>query len=178
MYTFSLKLFNPAWVNTAIYLQLAETYRLPSIDTLLVSMEKDVAWACDPSTQVYYLDNLREAVKRDIFEVRFKTSERAREYTDLFLSVKDYEVHLLTFSFGGRGDRRCSSRVIGWLKEIAKKQAVELEFEVEGVAEKELVRFIREHSLSAFQWNARLERYLHVTDDYREVKEVKRGIYR
>lgn len=176
MYTFSMRLFHPGWVNTVIYSQLEETYKLPSLETLLASIDQDVVWNCDPTTQAFYVDNLRETNKGHMFQLRFKTTKDAREYTDLFMSVERNTVYSLALHFGSRGDRRCMSRIIGWLKDIAKKQAIDLEFEVAGVAERDEVRFIREHSLTAFQWNDTLTRYLHAVDDFRAVKEVKKGM--
>lgn len=178
MYTFSMKLFQPSWVNTAIYSQLEETYKLPSLETLLASIDQDVIWSCDPTTQAYYVDNLREANKGHMFQLHFNTTKDAREFTDLFMNVEGANVHSLALHFGSRGDRRCASRIIGWLKDITKKQqaAIDLEFEVAGVAERDEVRFIREHSLTAFQWHDTLTRYLHAVDDFRAVKEVKKGM--
>jgi len=48
-----------------------------------------------------------------------------------------------------------------------------IEFECAGFGERDTFRFIREHSLSAFVWQERIARYLHVTDHLMEVKEVR-----
>src|SRR6266567_8376442 len=132
---------------------------------LVTSIDEEIDWQpCEPETQVYYIDNLRETNRRHLFQVRFRTSPDARELSSIFISVeKDYQVHTLSLQFPPKGDRGCSSRIIAFLKRWPGTEE-RPEFEVCGFGEREGYRFIREHSLSAFVWDDSLQRYLHVTD--------------
>lgn len=168
------------WIPLAIYNQLAEVYKLPTVVQLITSLDESIPWqGVDPETQIYYLDNLKEANKRHLFQVRFKTRKEARAFTSLFLSVnEDNTIHTLSLAFPTPGDRGCSSRLIGWLKEFQKNNNSQVEFEISGYAERNTLRDINEQVLSAFVYQPQLQRYLHVTDVVREVKEVKKGLMR
>ena len=173
MYAITMHITSP---DITLYANLAEMYRLPTVTTLLASIEEDQQWQCDPSVQLYFLENMREANRRHLFQVRFTTSKQAREFTDCFLSIEGSRIHQLSLHFPAKGDRQCHSYMIGWLKEMAKDGQAVPEFEIAGFSEREGLRFIREHSLSAFKWQEQLRRYLHVTDDLAAVKEVKKGL--
>lgn len=144
----------------------------------MASLETDspIAFKCDPACQVYYLENLREANRRYLFQVRFPTHAGARELSSCFLSLEDAShVHQLSLQFPARGDRGVSSRILGWLKEAWHRERTDIEFEIAGFGERSHYRYICEHSLSSFQWNETLQRYLHVTDHFQEIKEVRGG---
>ena len=175
MYAMTMHITSP---DTTLYAELAEMYRLPPLLTLVAALEVDQEWRqYDPSVQGYYLDNLREQNRRHLFQVRFSTSKQSREYTDAYLSIKeDGAIHQLSLHFPAKGDRQCHSYLLGWLKGMLKDGQAVPEFEIAGFGERDSLRFIREHSLSAFRWQEQLRRYLHVTDDPQSVKEVKKGM--
>lgn len=181
MYAIAMQLYaaSGSQINTDIYEKLAQTYHLPSIESLLMSMEQDIEWGnVDKAVQVYFIDNLREPNRRHVFQIRFKTNPDAHEHTAIFVSIESKQVHNLSLQFPSRGDRHCSAKIIEWLKEITKSSGTDVEFELAGYGERDTLRYIREHSLSAFQWHAELNRYLHVTDRPWEVKETKKGMAR
>lgn len=163
----------------SIYDHLISTYTLPPRPVLMASLEATIEW---PGIQGYYLDNLMEQNHRHIFQIRFKTTVKSREFTSLFISLEEDEgatCHQVTLRFPARGDRQCHSQVLSRLKEEKiKHPALEIEFQMEGFAEREEHRFIRERLLSAFQWEDKLRRYLHVDDRFRDVSEVKKGYIR
>ena len=174
MYAMTMHITSP---DTALYVNLAEMYRLPSLTMLQDSLEEDQDWRpYDPAVQCYYLDNVRETNRRHLFQVRFGTSVQSREYTDAYLSIDGDRIHQLTLRFPAKGDRQCHSYLLGWLKEMLKDGQTTPEFEIAGFSERDSLRFIREHSLSAFRWQEQLRRYLHVTDDLQAVKEVRKGL--
>ena len=172
---FTLYRSSAAWLLDDIYDGLAQTYALPQRSVLLAALEASFHWE---GIQAYYLDSLIEENRRHVYELRFKTREGAHDFTTLFVSLEDAgQVHGLSIRFPARGDRHCSSKMLGWIKEWKIKfPALEVEFELQGYGEREGLRFIREHSLSAFVWEEKLRRYLHVTDHFHEVKEIKKGL--
>ncbi len=178
MYTQMITIFpTPPFAPGEIYARISEIYRLPAPAALRLGLLAGIEGSllCDPDTQVYWLDNLREANRRDLFEIRFKASPKAREFCDLHLSIEGQDivhVHQVSLRFPAKGDRLLSSRIIGWLK---LERLAGVQFEIEGYAERRDLRFIREHNLSHFYWNDRLERYLCGTDHLVEVREVERG---
>jgi hypothetical protein len=175
MFALKLKLFaatEPDWVQSAIYEHLAQTYKLPTVAGIV---NEQGYLLCEQDVQVYYLENMREASKSNVFQVRFKTSKEAHDFTDIFLSVRNEAIQNMTLSFPSRGDRYCHAKVLGWLKEIANNQQTALQFEVEGFAESYNLKFIRETHLSAFVWEASLSRYLHVSDQSDAVRRMNRG---
>jgi len=163
---------------THIYQELADFYHLPGISMLVRSIDEEIDWSpCEAQTQVYFVDNLRGPNRRHVFEIRFRTSLDAHDLAACYLSVdQDRSVHGLFLQFPPRGNRGCSSRMIGWLKELTKRVRIDPDFEICGIGERESYRFIREHSLSAFVWHEGFARYLHVTDHPGEVRERKQGI--
>lgn len=173
MYAITLQVYGSS--ATEVYQELVNIYKLPTLAMLVTSLDRDISWqACTPETQVYFLDGLKEPNRRNVFQIRFKTNNKeSKNFTSVFVSLDtgNETVHILTLQFPTRGHRACSSNVIACLKRSREK---EIEFEIEGYGERETLRFIREHSLSAFQWNESLRRYLHVTDHFNEVKEVKK----
>jgi hypothetical protein len=172
MLAISMSIYGPP--STEIYQQLAETYNLPTIGMLVASIDHDISWQCDPSTQVYYVDNLREQNRRNTFQIRFEVRPGMHDMIDVFVSLNEdnQTVHSLSIRFQPRGNRGCASKVLAWLKSAA-HDGKEAEFEIQGFGERDGLRFIREHSLSAFQWHETLQRYLHVTDDIRAIKLPK-----
>jgi len=171
MHAISLQIFGSP--STEIYQQLVDTYNLPTIAMLIASIQHDISWQCDEATQVYFVDNLREQNRRNTFQIRFESRPGAHELIDIFVSmesINEEEIHTLSLRFPARGNLGCASKVLGWLKsERHHKQ--EISFEIQGFGERESLRFIREHSLSSFQWyEPPIGRYLHVTDDPRAIK--------
>ena len=178
MYTQRIMIFpTPAFAPGEIYERICEIYKLPAPAILRVGLVAGVdhSLLCDSDIQVYWLDNLREANRRDLFEIRFKAVKQAREFTDLHLSLEGRDIihiHQLSLRFPAKGDRLLSSRVIEWLKLPRLEGTL---FEIEGFAERRDLRFIRERNLAHFAWNDRLGRYLCGTDHFDEVREIERG---
>ncbi len=164
----------------AIYGSLAERYQLPSVDLLLKSKEEDVQWPDREYSrfEVYYLDNLIEANRRDLFQVRFSTAKNSRELSSIFLSVEESIVHNFSIQFPGRSGQYAGSHVIGDMKSVIHTlhfDPRDLQFETQGFPEQGMATYIKEHSLSAFSWVGGLGRYLHVREDPRGVHDVRRG---
>lgn len=178
MYAIDLTLWpaSSPWFLGNIYGNLVQAYGLPPSPVLMASLEATIDW---PGIQAYYLDSLTEQNRRHLFQIRFKASEKARDLTSVFISLDEDEEntpHQIALRFPARGDRHIHSRILSWMKEIKLKHpALECEFELAGFAERSELRFIRERYLSAFQWEEKLERYLHVDDRFRDISEVKKG---
>ena len=86
----------------AIYEKIAEHPRLPDLRLIQRSAKEEVRWP-DRSynrLEVYYLDNLVEANRRDIFQLRFSTAPNSRELTSLFLSTASTFLESPRFSHG------------------------------------------------------------------------------
>lgn len=134
-----------------IFGSLAETHHLPPIPLLIAATNEEAMLSRYSDVQVYVLDNLREPIRRFVYEVRFKTHRGGSALTTLYLSVEfDGNPHQLSLQFSAKGDRGCSSRVIGWLKEGEKRGEFEPEFEIAGYSEDRQFRYVCEHSLSVF----------------------------
>jgi hypothetical protein len=158
MYALTLTLFRPTTALSAVYNELATTYKLPPSSQLLESLDHTVVWTCDPAVQVYYLENMREDPRRYLFQVRFKTQPKARGFVSLFLSIEEDKrtLHMLSLHFPAKGDRGCSAKILSWLKDMQQHEGIATGFEIEGWSEREGLRFIRERSLKAFSWQERL----------------------
>ena len=181
MYCLGIKLFaDQLDFNTAVYEQIANYYKLPSVAMLIKSMDADQIWPGDASMQIYYLDNLREPNYRHLFQIRFKTSLHAHDFASIFISAENESesIHMLTLQFPARGDRHGSSQFLAAMKSAAGAGTISPTFEIEGYAEQRMLIYIRERKLSAFHWEPGLSRYLHMQDRVEEVKEVKKGLSR
>lgn len=163
----------------AIYEAVCLDYNLPSVDLLMRSLKNDVVWPTgDNNLQVYYLDNLQENNRKDLFQIRFATSRDARELVSVFLSVEESRVVNMTVHFPGRTGRGCFSRILAAMKSAAHQlglNAREIQFEVQGFPEAGLSTYIREQSLTAFVWVEGLGRYVHVKEDPSKFTDVRRG---
>lgn len=164
--------------GSSVYERLADRYRLPTVRTLISSLDNEITWQTD--AEVYYLENLREASSKHLFQLRFTTSEVTSNLTSLFMSVEESIVCTMTLHFPVKGDRRCSSFVLETIKQLVREvKTNDLPFVVEGYMEtSDNLHYIREQKLSAFVWVEDIRRYLHVWENPKFVKETKKGLNR
>ncbi|HEX3643602.1 MAG TPA: hypothetical protein VHV10_20125 [Ktedonobacteraceae bacterium] len=164
----------------AIYEKIAEHPRLPDLRTIQKSAKEDVTWP-DRSynrLEVYYLDNLVEANRRELFQLRFSTAPNSRELTSLFLSIEESQVVSISIQFPGKTGQMAASHVIGAIKSTVHELKIspdDLYLEVQAFPEQGSASYISEHRLSAFVWINGLDRYLHVREDPQGVRMVRTG---
>jgi hypothetical protein len=163
-----------------IYEKIADQYQLPGIETLLGSLNNDMIWPdrSESRLQAYYLEDMIEEQQGSPFEIRFATSQKARELTCLNLSTEKGQVTHITIHFPGKSGRMSASHVISYMKSVMVTLGMEkkdLQFEVQGFPETGESAYIKEKNLSAFRWIDPLNRYLHVKENPADIDDVKRG---
>lgn len=165
---------------SAIYEGIAEIYNLPPLEMLMSSIKTDVQWP-DRSThglQVYYLEDMIEESASHVFEIRFKPAKEAREHVAIFLSLRESSIGNMSIQFPGRSGRGCFSRIFAVVKSASHDLRIsnrDLNFEAQGFTECGTSAYIKEHSLSAFAWVEGLNRYIHVKEDPRQIRDVRSG---
>jgi len=164
----------------AIYEKIAEHYRLPDIRLILKSLNETVDWPDRDYNRLeaYYLDNLIEENRRDLFQIRFSTAANSRELTSLFLSVEESQVKTISVQFPGRSGQMAGSHIIACIKSaihVFHISPSSLEIEVQGFLEEGWAGYIKEHSLSAFVWVEPINRYLHVKENPHGTEFVRKG---
>lgn len=161
----------------AFYERLAELYELPSVATLMKSLQDEVKWP--GGSQVYYLENLREHSEETLFQIRFLAFAQGKDFTSIFLSIEESMVQNITIQFPARGDRAASSKMLEALKSVVQQLHMppgDIPFEAAGFMEMGAIRPIREKRLSGFVWIEGLHRYLHISEDPTRVKEVQKRL--
>ncbi len=164
MYASSLTIYGSA--ATPVYARLADQFQLPCAAMLLAATRDNVDFGLmSNTTQVYWLNNLREVSAHTVFQLRFIGAVGSTNLITLFLSVEsDGDIHQLHLAFPDKGDRHCTKWVLAWLKALA-QQSYEVEFQIKGWAERDDLCFLSERRLAAFRYNENLERYLHIKDN-------------
>ncbi len=182
MHTTSLSIFASSTVAAKhfVWENLREMYHLPSIYMLWEGMNKRISWeGVSPEIRIDYLEPLRdETPQQTVFQIRYKSALENRHLISMHISIEpDSKIHSMAWTFPKYGDRGCSSKIIGWMKEHSKIEGMKdlYQFEICGVAERGGLRHVNERSLSAFVYCEQIGgRYLHVTDDINQVREVKK----
>src|SRR6266851_4852223 len=109
-------------VPSNLYSLFAEKYNLPEQKELYTLADTNLNTEL---RHIYVLDDYRAL--QDNFLLEYRVDE-TRAWNEIRLSIKDGNIIQLTFKFNARGDRNISSHIISFLKSIAEKQHINLEY--------------------------------------------------